>query len=168
MKKTFFILIFIVFAALLFESCATPPKLENESKVGVTVKYDDDSEDGGSVFCIFDGDWDPTKLFSQETTCGFQVQKGDFIFQCDKIKLSSFGKDFKLEENCSVIMDLRKNETDTGTPTADVNNQCNQPEEKTEEETFRLYSHNQTTTDNPTDQPQNYFMVMSAINLRFC
>ena len=103
MKKTFFIVLMIFALHLIFAgSCATgEASFQTKNSFGTTVEFD-----GGTAFCTYDQDV-KAESFSQETTCSFTVKQDDVIYQCEKIKLSSINKDFKLETNCTVILDLR-------------------------------------------------------------
>ncbi|MGI6394521.1 MAG: hypothetical protein ACOX2F_07320 [bacterium] len=90
MKKLIFILALLIFA--LIASCA------NFSKIGTRIEFD-----GGTAFCVHDETGDTTS----ETTCSFTIKHNEVIYQCDKISLKKLNKDFKLETNCTVILDLR-------------------------------------------------------------
>lgn len=102
MKKHIFIfmLALVVFACV--SACAS---FSSSNKIGTTVEFD-----GGTAFCVYDQDVE-SGSFSQETTCGFTVKKDDVVYQCEKIKLSSINKDFKLETNCAVILDMKNENT---------------------------------------------------------
>lgn len=91
MKKLIFILALLIFA--LIASCA------NFSRVGTQIEFD-----GGTAFCVHDETGDT----SSETTCSFTIKHNEVIYQCDNISLKRLNKDFKLETNCSVVLDLRE------------------------------------------------------------
>jgi hypothetical protein len=97
MKRLFFIFALLIFAVVA-SACAS---LSGSKKIGTQVKFD-----GGTALCVHDQDA-KAKSFTQEKTCSFTVKKDDVIYQCEKVKLSSIDKNFKLETNCTVILDLR-------------------------------------------------------------
>ena len=102
MKRSLFILIFLFAFCFFIGACATGnASFSTENRIGATVEFD-----GGSAFCSYDQDVSKGE-FGQETTCSFTVKAGDKIYECSKIKLSSFGKDFKLETDCTLILDLK-------------------------------------------------------------
>jgi len=95
-------MMFMLAMTILFVSCAsTQFKFEDSGKIGVQVAIDEEN----SAFCVFDTDVSKEKL-NTETTCSFTAKKDNKIFACDKIKLSSFGTSFKLENDCVLILDL--------------------------------------------------------------
>lgn len=92
----------MVAMAILFVSCGGMQfKFEDSGKIGVQVAIDSEN----SAFCVFDVDVSKEKL-NTETTCSFTAKKDNKIFACEKIKLSSFGASFKLENDCVLILDL--------------------------------------------------------------
>lgn len=95
-------MMFMLAMTILFVSCAsTQFKFEDSGKIGVQVTIDEEN----SAFCVFDANVSKEAL-NTETTCSFTAKKGNKIFACDKIKLSNFGKSFKLETDCTMILDL--------------------------------------------------------------
>ena len=98
MKRLIFIFALVIFAVMAF-ACAS---FSSSNKIGTQVEFD-----GGTALCVYDQDV-KAESFGQNTTCSFTVKQGDVVYQCEKIKLSSINKDFKLETNCSIILDLRE------------------------------------------------------------
>lgn len=161
MKRSLGLFLMIVVFSVLFAGCATGDrKLEVSNKIGQGVKFDDGSEKGGFAFCEYDDDIKPGQ-FSMDLTCSFTITHENVVYSCDHIKLSKFGPNFKLENECTVIWDARSEDKEV-TPG--------------EETVLRDFKDSKSSDAlNPADattaminQPGNYFIVATALNLRFC
>jgi len=94
----------MMFAVFMFACESANFKFEDHGKIGVQVEFD-----SGTAFCAYDQDLriKETKI-DAELTCSFTAKKDDVVYSCEKIKLSKIDKTFKLEKECLVILDLRK------------------------------------------------------------
>jgi len=129
MRKLIFMLVFVLFVCVT--ACAS---FKSSNKIGAQVEFD-----GGTAFCTYDQDV-KADSFSTETTCSFIVKKNDVIYQCEKIRLSGINKDFKLETNCEVILDMNS-EKDQKSQQAVVLSDFKQSKKVCETQNFYGYNH---------------------------
>ena len=128
MKRILFLFIMLLFVGM-FTGCASGGSFSMDNKIGVEVKVSEES----SFFCLFDTKVEG-KTFSEDLTCSGAVKVKNVIYDCKKIMVSSIGKDFKLETNCTIVADVSANnqksiQTDWKISGQDevpsLNNQCN-------------------------------------------
>lgn len=95
------IILFFVLA-MIFVACAGYQiKTDNKIGIGGTDKA------GNSYFCTYDQEVKKEE-FDFEATCSMTVKTENGIFDCEKISLEKIGKDFNIETDCKLILDLKQ------------------------------------------------------------
>lgn len=111
MKRLIFIALAVFMLMAFTTSCASGGSFSVENKIGVQVSVGEDL----TAFCVFD-EIVESKDLNGDITCSFTAKVENRIYQCDKIKLSKLDKDFKLETDCKVILDLSKEKNEEIVP----------------------------------------------------